>query len=278
MQVDRVGRVADVAQNGALVIVGVGQHRQRLVAVRGDDDVVVGLAAAVAVVDDDAMRGALDRRHRATKPQAVAKGRGQLLDIAVASALDRAPDRPIVLQQPVIAEERDEILGGKVEHLRSRSRPDRGPHRGEVIGQKPRREMTLTEIVAERQSRQPSGLVVLDALIVEGQDVAQHPEIRGRKQVSPLREQSLGGLEPVVAAAFPLEAAAVGRDRKAHAAFDRLDLHMVEQRGELGVVQFIVDDEADIDGDRLAVIVDRDGMAVSAGAEFAVIDRHRVTS
>ena len=70
MQVDRVGRIADGAENGAFAIVGVGQHRQRLIAVRGDHDVVVSLAAAVAVVDDDAMRCPLDRGHGAAEPDA----------------------------------------------------------------------------------------------------------------------------------------------------------------------------------------------------------------
>jgi hypothetical protein len=55
MQVDRVGGVTDGVENGAFAIVGIGQHRQRLVAVGGDHDVIVCLAAAVAVVDDDAV-------------------------------------------------------------------------------------------------------------------------------------------------------------------------------------------------------------------------------
>ena len=87
----------------------------------------------------------------------------------------------------------------------------------------------------------------------------------------------LRGFAPVVAAAFPLEAAGVGRDGKAHAAFHRLDAEMGEQRRQVGIVQFVVDDEADIDRDRRPVIVDGDGMAVPAGPEFAVVDRDRIT-
>ena len=113
---------------------------------------------------------------------------------------------------------------------------------------------------------------VLDALLVESDDVAQHPEIGGRQQVAGLREQSARGLEPVVAAAFPLEAAGVRRHRKAHAAFDRVDAEMGEQRLQVGIVQFIVDDEADVDRKLSAVIVDADGVAVAAGPEFAVVD------
>src|SRR5712672_4381660 len=103
--------------------------------------------------------------------------------------------------------------------------------------------MPLSKIVAERKPGQSSSLVVLDALLVEGQDVAQHPEIRRRQQVSRLREQALGGLEPTVAAALPLEIAAIGGDRKAHAAFHGLDIEMREQRGQVRIVQFVIDDE-----------------------------------
>ena len=65
-----------------------------------------------------------------------------------------------------------------------------------------------------------------------------------------MREQALRGVALVAAAAFPLEAAGVGRDRKAHAAFHGLDFKMGEQRGQVGIIQFVVDDEADIDRKR----------------------------
>src|SRR5205085_7500292 len=51
-----------------------------------------------------------------------------------------------------------------------------------------------------------------------------------------------------------------------------LDAEMVEQGGQSGVVQFVVDDEAGIYRDRRAVIVDRDRVAVTARAKLAVVD------
>jgi hypothetical protein len=65
MQIDPVGGIADGAEHGAFGSVGVGQHRQRLIAVRGDHDVIVTVAPALAVMDDDTGRRPLDRRHRA---------------------------------------------------------------------------------------------------------------------------------------------------------------------------------------------------------------------
>ena len=93
---------------------------------------------------------------------------------------------------------------------------------------------------------------------------------------TPLREQSARGLEPVVAAASPLETAGIRRHRKAHAAVDGLDAEMSEQRRQVRIVHFVVDDEADVDRNRRAVIVDADGMAVAAGPEFAVVDGDRI--
>src|SRR5258708_31592715 len=51
---------------------------------------------------------------------------------------------------------------------------------------------------------------------------------------------------------------------------------MSEQRRQIGIIQFVVDDEADIDRNLCTVIVDGDGVAVSAGPDFAIIDRDRI--
>ena len=123
---------------------------------------------------------------------------------------------------------------------------------------------------------EPAGGIVLDALPVEGQDVAQHPEIGRRQQVAWLRKQAPRGFAPVDAAALPLEAAGVGGDRKAHAAFHGLDAEMGEQRRQVGIVQFVIDDEADIDRKRRPIVIDGDGVAVAAGPEFAIVDRDRI--
>jgi hypothetical protein len=99
------------------------------------------IAAAKAVMDHDTMRRTLDRGHRAAEPDTIGKGRGEFLDIAPAAAFDRPPGRAVILQQAMVGEEGDEILGREVQHLGCRRRPDRRPHRREIIGQKPRREL-----------------------------------------------------------------------------------------------------------------------------------------
>src|SRR4051794_28147844 len=61
------------------------------------------------------------------------------------------PARP----QATIAEEWDKILGGKVEDLASRCRPDRRPPRGQ-IGRQSQREVIVAKIFAERRPGQIS--------------------------------------------------------------------------------------------------------------------------
>src|ERR1700684_3162824 len=56
----------------------------------------------------------------------IPEGRRQFLDIASAAALYRAPDRAIILQQAMIAEECDEVLGREVQHFGGRGGPDSG--------------------------------------------------------------------------------------------------------------------------------------------------------
>jgi len=116
---------------------------------------------------------------------------------------------------------------------------------------------------------------VLDALLVEGDDVAQHPEIGGRQQVAGLRTIRARS-RTSCCRRLSTRSGRCPRHRKAHAAFDRVDAEMGEQRLQVGIVQFIVDDEADVDRKLSAVIVDADGVAVAAGPEFAVVDGDRI--
>src|SRR3984885_12169980 len=73
VQVNRVGGIADRAQNGALPFVGIGEHLERLIAVSCNHDMVVGFTGAMAVGHDDATRFPLDRSNRAAEANAVPK-------------------------------------------------------------------------------------------------------------------------------------------------------------------------------------------------------------
>jgi len=48
----------------------------------------------------------------------------------------------------------------------------------------------------------------------------------------------------------------IRRHSKAHAALHGSDIKMGEQRGQVGIVEFVLDDEADIDGKPGPIVVD----------------------
>jgi len=51
---------------------------------------------------------------------------------------------------------------------------------------------------------------------------------------------------------------------------------MREQGGEVRIVKLVVDDEAGIDRKLCPVVVDGDGVTVSARPDFAIVDRDRI--
>ena len=69
MQVNCVGGIANGAEDGTFPIVGVRWHRQRLIAVRSDHDMMLSIASAMTVVDDTARRP-FDRCHGASPIEA----------------------------------------------------------------------------------------------------------------------------------------------------------------------------------------------------------------
>src|ERR1700733_4672685 len=73
VQVNRVGGIADRAQNGALPFVGIGEYLERLIAVSCNHDMVVDFTGAMAVGHDYATRFPLDRSNRAAEANAVPK-------------------------------------------------------------------------------------------------------------------------------------------------------------------------------------------------------------
>ena len=81
-----------------------------------------------------------------------------------------------------------------------------------------------------------------------------------------------------VAAAAPFELSAAGGDRKAHFACARFNAEMREQSGEVGIIQLVVDDESGVDSDARAVVIDVDGMAVTARADFLFVNRDLMPS
>src|SRR5579872_4195686 len=242
----------------------------------GHHDVIKELALAVSVGDDDTVSLSFDRSDCAAETDAILECRGQFVDIIPASTHDRPPYRAVMLQEAVIAEERHEIFGGKVHDLARWRRPDRSAHWREIVGQQARRKFAAPEIITETYAGEPAGAVIVDALAVEDHDIAKHRKIAWRKQVFRLGKQTRRRLPPILAAALPFKATGIGGDGEAHAALLGRNAQMRKQRGQIGVIQFVVDNEADIDRDRRALIVNLDGMAVTSRPQFPIKDRDMI--
>ena len=108
-----VALIGEGAQELALGRRRVGQHRQRLVGVGGDHDLVEALRSAVP--DDlDPIGMALDAAHRRLQPDAVAHRGDDRLDVCPAAAYDRAPaGSPGQGEDPVVVEELRKEAGRK---------------------------------------------------------------------------------------------------------------------------------------------------------------------
>ena len=65
-------------------------------------------------------------------------------------------------------------------------------------------------------------------------------------------------------AAGVFEAAIVQRRGEGHVAVARRHVEVLEQCDQVGIVQRVVDDEAGVDGERAATVIDRDRVAVAA--------------
>ena len=98
-------------------------------------------------------RVASGRAKNARSSAAVVRARRRPLKVA-----DSAPDRAIVLQQAMVAEERHKTFGGEVQHLARWGGPDRRAHRREVVRQQERREVVLAKIFASVSRVSPASL------------------------------------------------------------------------------------------------------------------------
>ena len=142
-----VGLVGEGAEDLLLRRRRVGEHRERLVGVRGDDDLVEALGLAARRRDLHAVVEALDRAHGRREADAVGERRGERLDVALGAAGDGAPLRPPAqAEHAVVVEELDEEARRERPHLLRVGGPDRGGLR---------HDHALDERVGDAERRQP---------------------------------------------------------------------------------------------------------------------------
>ena len=175
-------------------------------------------------------------------------------DILAAAARHGAPFRAVPLQQAMVVEKFDEALRREFQHGGGGGRPDRGPHRHQIVAPQPLAKAMARQIDRQRCRADGPGGKIGSRGVLEPADFKQHLQKRRRQRIALLREQS--GQHRAAVAPAPLEATLVGGDRKAHVGLLRLHPGPVEKRRQIGIVQGVVDDEAGIDGDGLAEILD----------------------
>src|ERR1700687_5768556 len=95
---------------------------------------------------------------------------------------------------------------------------------------------------------------------------------RRPEYIALLREQRANGV------ALPLERAVARGKAQAHGARLRFDAEVAKEGREIWVVEFVVNDEAGVDGDGRALIIDLDGVAMSADARVFFIEHDVVTA
>ena len=176
MQHDAVRPVGNCRQDGGLGIRRVAEHRQRLVAVAGDDQRIIAFRRAMLRPHRHAERIADHRNDLCRGAEGEAGRRKQPVEVTARAARHGAPHGALVMDEPVVFEEGDERARRIVEHLRPWRRPDRGGHRYQVVVAESVRETFAVEIVADCHSRRAAAVAVGDAFAVEPQDLAQHPQ------------------------------------------------------------------------------------------------------
>ena len=260
---------AEGAEQRALLGVGVAQHRQRLMRVRRDDDVIMHGRAAGDIDQPHMLAVTQDGDDLAPEMQRPRQALKEPADIAAGSAGHRAPDRTASrLQQAVIGTKAHEGGGGVIAHGSGRRRPDGCGHGHDVVALEGGAVPPMVEISAEAQPlgfHQPK---VPGGLGIEAAEVAQHrPEAR-TDQVEALSE------EPAEIGAGIFKTTIIHRHREGHLGRHRRHAEMPEQGGQIGIGLFIVDDETGVDAERAVGGLHRDRVGVSARPLIHLVDRH----
>ena len=204
--------VADGAEQRALVVAGVGQQGQALVAVAGQHHLVETFAAGVG--GDDHRRQPLRRTetHWGAQPR-VGDVRQHLLHVLPRAADHGVPLRPVAdLDQAVVVAEADHRGDREAQHLVGGAGPDAAEHRQQVPIAEGLAEAMARQEIADRlgHRRRVAGLGQCAGQAVEAQDLRQHAQEARAQQVAALREHG------VQVAAAPFDALLRHLHREGH--------------------------------------------------------------
>ncbi len=106
MEKHRVRPIADRTQDGPFPSTRISQHGERLIGMGRDDDVIIDIAVAAGVNDDNPTGTSFNADDRCSQSEPVAKARGEFLDVAMRAATNGSPERPLPVQQSMVFKER----------------------------------------------------------------------------------------------------------------------------------------------------------------------------
>ena len=149
-----VSLVSKGAENCALLHAAVAQQRQGLIGMTRHHDVIEHglLRNLTAQRKHDMVGRAANGSHGCPQVNVVGKATGERRNVGTRSALNHSPRGSVSdVQHSVVVKEPYEISKRKMQHLLFRCRPDRRPHRDDVVVLKRLGVMTLLEILTQSE-------------------------------------------------------------------------------------------------------------------------------
>ena len=237
---------------------GVGEHAERLVAVRGDDDVIKCLRRVGAGLDSHGVLGSSNGAHGRTQVNGGAAFLDERLDVVSRTALDDAPCRLLEeTEQAMVLHEAQERNGGHLAHVGSIGGPNGGKHGDDVAIAHGGADFSRVEDFAEVAGSMSIAEYFLRVLVEAG-DVAKHPPMILIRDSARLREN------PAKTWSGVLEAGDVVHEPEAHVGRLPLDAESIDQAAEVGIRAIVKDDKTGVDGEFRGSLVDIDRVGVSA--------------
>ena len=164
----------------------------------------------------------------------------------------------------MIDEETHKAAGRKGQHGLDRAGPDRGPHGQQVIVQKAVAITFAFQEFAERKVGIAFFLEQARGGAEEARNVGQHSVIARLQEIGRLRHKSLEG-------AFIFERTITHGNAERHVAELRRHIEGGEQADQVRIGRLVIDDEAGIDRNLLAVIINGNRVAVAAEPVICLI-------
>ncbi len=270
MQHGDIAGVAEGAEQGAFARGGVGEHGQGFLGVTGQDHRVEAFDDPPSVGHPSAAAfDPADRGDGGVQPHLVAIGRGETLDVNAAAALHGAPDRPSdQLQQAMVFEEADEGHGRIISDRLHAGRPDRRRLGQQVIVLEGAAIALGVQIFAEGHRPVVEPPEIGGGGMIEAPQVAQHrPEAWAEQVARPPEER-----RQARAAIFHL--GVVERHGEGHVGRQGRNLQVSEQRRQVRIGEFVVDDEAGVHRRGGARHLDIHRVAVAAESPAGLVENH----